>query len=288
MARPLAVVTDVPADRVAALQAAFAATMKRPAISQRRQEVGLDINWIGGPALTEMVRQVEETPQPVVDRLRESARARGREIGGREPWRRKAHAEPSGSSGRRSAPAASRTCCGSCRRASGSFRCASTCNAVRSMNSRPRSRPMRPRSPNSPQMGVDVINPSGAPPFMVLGYAKEQDLIRRWEAQYNTRIFTSGTSNIDAHACAQGEAHPRHDLFSRRHQQDLRAVLRGCRLRMPRHGRHRRRFPQGAGAAEQQGLSSSSRMRSAATNPPRRSTCWGRPGPRSTSSSGWN
>ena len=47
-------------------------------------------------------------------------------------------------------------------------------------------------------MGVDVINPSGAPPFMVLGYDKEQDLIRRWEQQYNTRIFTSGTSNIDA------------------------------------------------------------------------------------------
>lgn len=47
-------------------------------------------------------------------------------------------------------------------------------------------------------MGIDLINPSGAPPFMVLGYAKEQKLIRRWEAQYNARIFTSGTSNIDA------------------------------------------------------------------------------------------
>jgi maleate isomerase len=48
------------------------------------------------------------------------------------------------------------------------------------------------------RMGVDVINPSGAPPFMVLGYANEQELIRRWEATYKTRIFTSGTSNIDA------------------------------------------------------------------------------------------
>jgi maleate isomerase len=48
------------------------------------------------------------------------------------------------------------------------------------------------------KMGVDVINPSGAPPFMVLGYAKEQALIRRWEDQYNTRVFTSGSSNIDA------------------------------------------------------------------------------------------
>ncbi len=48
------------------------------------------------------------------------------------------------------------------------------------------------------RIGVDVINPSGAPPFMVLGYANEQDLIRRWEAIYKTRIFTSGTSHIDA------------------------------------------------------------------------------------------
>jgi maleate cis-trans isomerase len=48
------------------------------------------------------------------------------------------------------------------------------------------------------RMGVDAINPSGVPPFMVLGYANEQDLIRKWEDTYNTRIFTSGTSNIDA------------------------------------------------------------------------------------------
>jgi maleate cis-trans isomerase len=48
------------------------------------------------------------------------------------------------------------------------------------------------------KMGVDVINPSGAPPFMVLGYANEQALIRQWETAYKTRIFTSGTSNIDA------------------------------------------------------------------------------------------
>lgn len=48
------------------------------------------------------------------------------------------------------------------------------------------------------QMGVDVINPSGAPPFMVLGYGNEQELIRKWEATYKTRIFTSSTSHVDA------------------------------------------------------------------------------------------
>jgi maleate isomerase len=46
--------------------------------------------------------------------------------------------------------------------------------------------------------GVDVINPSGAPPFMVLGHKEERALIRKWQNKYSTRIFTSGTSHIDA------------------------------------------------------------------------------------------
>jgi maleate isomerase len=48
------------------------------------------------------------------------------------------------------------------------------------------------------EAGVDVINPSGAPPFMVLGYGKEQELLRAWQEKYRTRIFTSGTSHVDA------------------------------------------------------------------------------------------
>ena len=70
MARPLAVVTEA-ADRVSALQAAFAATMGDAQYLSDAKKVGLDTNWIGGPALTEMVRQVDATPQPVVDRLRD-------------------------------------------------------------------------------------------------------------------------------------------------------------------------------------------------------------------------
>jgi tripartite-type tricarboxylate transporter receptor subunit TctC len=70
MARPLAVVTEA-SDRLAALQAAFAATMSDTQYLSDANKLGLDTNWIGGPALTEMVRQVEATPQPVVDRLRD-------------------------------------------------------------------------------------------------------------------------------------------------------------------------------------------------------------------------
>src|SRR5262245_3860357 len=70
MARPLAVITEA-ADRVAALQAAFAATMQDAQYLSDAKKVGLDTNWIGGRELTGLVRQVEATPQPVVDRLRE-------------------------------------------------------------------------------------------------------------------------------------------------------------------------------------------------------------------------
>src|SRR4029077_20829048 len=46
--------------------------------------------------------------------------------------------------------------------------------------------------------GVDVINPSGAPPFMVLGYDGERKLIGDWERKYKIPVFTSGSSPINA------------------------------------------------------------------------------------------
>lgn len=48
------------------------------------------------------------------------------------------------------------------------------------------------------QIGVDLINPSGAPPFMVLGYQGEQDLVREWEKRYCIPVFTSGMTHVDA------------------------------------------------------------------------------------------
>jgi maleate cis-trans isomerase len=46
------------------------------------------------------------------------------------------------------------------------------------------------------EIGVDVINPSGAPPFMVLGYEGEAALIREWESTYKVPVFTSGTTHV--------------------------------------------------------------------------------------------
>jgi maleate cis-trans isomerase len=45
---------------------------------------------------------------------------------------------------------------------------------------------------------VDLIHPEGAPPFMVLGYAREAELLKKWEQKYRTPMFTSGTNHIRA------------------------------------------------------------------------------------------
>jgi len=71
MARPLFLPPDVPADRVAALQAAFAATMQDPQYLADAKRIGLDTNWLGGDDVAKLIRQVQDTPQPVIDRLRE-------------------------------------------------------------------------------------------------------------------------------------------------------------------------------------------------------------------------
>jgi maleate cis-trans isomerase len=48
------------------------------------------------------------------------------------------------------------------------------------------------------QDGVDLIHPAGTPPFMLLGYQAEKDLIARWEDKYQIPIFTSGSNQVRA------------------------------------------------------------------------------------------
>ncbi len=45
---------------------------------------------------------------------------------------------------------------------------------------------------------VEVIHPAGAPPFFLLGYKGEQELLREWEKRYRIPIFTNGTSQVGA------------------------------------------------------------------------------------------
>ncbi|HEX9464877.1 MAG TPA: hypothetical protein VGB82_19935 [Alphaproteobacteria bacterium] len=48
------------------------------------------------------------------------------------------------------------------------------------------------------EIGVDLVHPAGAPPFLLLGYKGEQELLRRWEAKYKTPVFTNGSNQVNA------------------------------------------------------------------------------------------
>jgi maleate cis-trans isomerase len=48
------------------------------------------------------------------------------------------------------------------------------------------------------QLGADLVRPSGAPPFMLLGYQKEREVIGGWEKKYNVPMFTSGQNHVRA------------------------------------------------------------------------------------------
>jgi len=45
---------------------------------------------------------------------------------------------------------------------------------------------------------VDLIHPAGTPPFMLLGYKGEAEIIAKWEKQFGIPIFTSGTNQVAA------------------------------------------------------------------------------------------
>jgi maleate isomerase len=47
-------------------------------------------------------------------------------------------------------------------------------------------------------IGVDLMHPEGAPPFMVRGYKSEQEIVKGWEDKYKVPIFTSGMTQAEA------------------------------------------------------------------------------------------
>lgn len=48
------------------------------------------------------------------------------------------------------------------------------------------------------ELGADLVHPAGAPPFFLLGYRGETDLLARWERSYGVPVFTNGTTQIHA------------------------------------------------------------------------------------------
>ena len=47
-------------------------------------------------------------------------------------------------------------------------------------------------------LGVDVIHPEGAPPFMVHGYQGEQEIIRQWEKKHKIPVVTASMTQVEA------------------------------------------------------------------------------------------
>ena len=66
MARPFAAPPGIPADRKAALIAAFDATMKDPEFLAEAQRTKLDVNPVPGPALDKLLAELYATPKDVV------------------------------------------------------------------------------------------------------------------------------------------------------------------------------------------------------------------------------
>ncbi len=48
------------------------------------------------------------------------------------------------------------------------------------------------------EIGVDLIHPEGAPPFMQLGVRGESDLVTRWERRFGIPIVTASQTQIEA------------------------------------------------------------------------------------------
>ncbi len=47
-------------------------------------------------------------------------------------------------------------------------------------------------------LGAEIIHPAGAPPFFLLGYRGELDLLAGWEKKYGVPVFTNGTTQVNA------------------------------------------------------------------------------------------
>lgn len=45
---------------------------------------------------------------------------------------------------------------------------------------------------------VDLIHPEGAPPFMVLGFGGEREIVKRWEEVHGIPIVTAGQTQVEA------------------------------------------------------------------------------------------
>ena len=70
MARPVGGPPDMPADRLAALRAAFMATMKDKAFLADAEKTGVDVDPIDGPAVAAILERLYRTPPAIVEAVK--------------------------------------------------------------------------------------------------------------------------------------------------------------------------------------------------------------------------
>ena len=72
MARPFAAPPGIPADRKAALVAAFDATMKDPEYLEDAKKLELDVNPVSGKAIEDLLGEIYATPKDVLKKAGEA------------------------------------------------------------------------------------------------------------------------------------------------------------------------------------------------------------------------
>jgi tripartite-type tricarboxylate transporter receptor subunit TctC len=70
LGRPLAMAPDTPADRVAALRAAFRATMADPDFRAEAANANFEVNPVFGEDMQRTVEQIMATPKPIAERVK--------------------------------------------------------------------------------------------------------------------------------------------------------------------------------------------------------------------------
>ena len=68
IARPFAAPPDIPADRKAALIAAFEETMRDPEFVGEAQKLSMDVNPLGAQAVNDLVADLYATPKPLIEK----------------------------------------------------------------------------------------------------------------------------------------------------------------------------------------------------------------------------
>ncbi len=58
--------------------------------------------------------------------------------------------------------------------------------------------PYEPLLEQLAEAGCDLIHPEGAPPFMLLGYKGEAEVLKKWERKHKIPMFTSGSNHVRA------------------------------------------------------------------------------------------